>query len=188
MGSAGGGGDGVGDRGVSRDEVPLLADGAVVVEDAAQSQGATRNGRYAGSLGVAAGTSFYPGKNLGACGEAGAVTTNDEAVAARVRMLRDHGQATKYYHDIEGYNGRLDAIQAAFLRVKLRHLENWNAARRAAARDVKLETDASGVATVVVTQPGLWNIRTLQIVPAPKGSGADWDVHWATLVFSVVKR
>ena len=112
----------------------------LVVEDACQAHGAeyfdesTGDWRRAGSLAKAAAFSFYPGKNLGACGEAGAVTTNDEAVAARVRMLRDHGQATKYYHDIEGYNGRLDAIQAAFLRVKLRHLENWNAARRAAAR------------------------------------------------------
>ena len=123
----------------------------VVVEDACQAHGAeyfdesAGDWRRAGSLAKAAAFSFYPGKNLGACGEAGAVTTNDEAVAARVRMLRDHGQATKYYHDIEGYNGRLDAIQAAFLRVKLRHLENWNAARRAAAREYDSLLDASGL-------------------------------------------
>ena len=123
----------------------------LVVEDACQAHGAeyfdesTGDWRRAGSLAKAAAFSFYPGKNLGACGEAGAVTTNDEAVAARVRMLRDHGQATKYYHDIEGYNGRLDAIQAAFLRVKLRHLENWNAARRAAAREYDSLLDASGL-------------------------------------------
>ena len=77
-------------------------------------------------MGRAAAFSFYPGKNLGACGEAGAVTTNDEQIARKVRMLRDHGQAEKYYHDIEGYNGRLDAIQAGILRVKLRHLSDWN--------------------------------------------------------------
>ena len=123
----------------------------LVVEDACQAHGAeyfdesAGDWQRAGSLAKAAAFSFYPGKNLGACGEAGAVTTNDEAVAARVRMLRDHGQATKYYHDIEGYNGRLDAIQAAFLRVKLRHLENWNAARRAAAREYNSLLDASGL-------------------------------------------
>ncbi|HEY2165425.1 MAG TPA: DegT/DnrJ/EryC1/StrS family aminotransferase [Gemmatimonadaceae bacterium] len=106
-----------------------------VVEDACQAHGAEyfsrteQRWRKAGSMGVAAAFSFYPGKNLGACGEAGAVTTNDERVAAACRMIRDHGQSKKYYHDIEGYNGRLDAIQAGFLRVKLRHLEDWNDAR-----------------------------------------------------------
>jgi dTDP-4-amino-4,6-dideoxygalactose transaminase len=85
-------------------------------------------------MGRAAAFSFYPGKNLGACGEAGAVTTNDSEVARRCRMLRDHGQSAKYVHDIEGYNGRLDAIQAGILRVKLRHLAEWNEQRRARAR------------------------------------------------------
>jgi dTDP-4-amino-4,6-dideoxygalactose transaminase len=81
-------------------------------------------------MGRAAAFSFYPGKNLGACGEAGAVTTNDESMAKRMRMIRDHGQARKYYHDIEGYNGRLDSVQAGWLTVKLRHLSRWNDARR----------------------------------------------------------
>jgi dTDP-4-amino-4,6-dideoxygalactose transaminase len=85
-------------------------------------------------MGRAAAFSFYPGKNLGACGEAGAVTTNDEELARKVRMLRDHGQAQKYHHDIEGYNGRLDAIQAGILRIKLRHLTAWNEQRRESAR------------------------------------------------------
>jgi len=84
-------------------------------------------------MGRAAAFSFYPGKNLGACGEAGAVTTNDETISERIRMLRDHGQGQKYYHDLEGYNGRLDAIQAGLLRVKLRHLEEWNRKRREVA-------------------------------------------------------
>jgi dTDP-4-amino-4,6-dideoxygalactose transaminase len=84
-------------------------------------------------MGLAAAFSFYPGKNLGACGEAGAVTTNDAAVAQKMRMLRDHGQAKKYFHDVEGYNGRLDAIQAGFLHIKLKRLPSWNQARRAAA-------------------------------------------------------
>lgn len=81
-------------------------------------------------MGLAAAFSFYPGKNLGACGEGGAVTTNDDEIAQKVRMLRDHGQIKKYYHDIEGYNGRLDAIQAGILRIKLRYLPEWNERRR----------------------------------------------------------
>jgi dTDP-4-amino-4,6-dideoxygalactose transaminase len=89
--------------------------------------------RRAGTLGAAAAFSFYPGKNLGACGEAGAVTTNDPSIAATIKMLREHGQSQKYYHDLEGYNGRLDAIQAAFLRVKLKQLDQWTERRRAAA-------------------------------------------------------
>jgi len=110
-----------------------------VIEDACQAHGAeyfsARENRWrtAGSMGRAAAFSFYPGKNLGACGEAGAVTTDDPELAQKIRMLRDHGQAKKYYHDMEGYNGRLDAIQAGILRVKLGHLNEWNASRRQAA-------------------------------------------------------
>lgn len=84
-------------------------------------------------MGRAAAFSFYPGKNLGACGEGGAITTNDEAMSHQMRMIRDHGQAKKYYHDVEGYNGRLDSIQAGWLSVKLRHLAQWNEARRTLA-------------------------------------------------------
>ncbi len=111
----------------------------LVIEDACQAHGAEyfsrRQNRWfrAGSMGRAAAFSFYPGKNLGACGEGGAVTTNDAALAQKIRMLRDHGQSKKYYHEIEGYNGRLDAIQCGILRVKLRHLEEWNEQRRQAA-------------------------------------------------------
>jgi dTDP-4-amino-4,6-dideoxygalactose transaminase len=111
----------------------------IVIEDACQAHGAkffSRTGnrwREAGSMGRAAAFSFYPGKNLGACGEAGAVTTNDEGIKERIRMLRDHGQAQKYYHEVEGYNGRLDAIQAGLLRVKLRYLADWNRKRREVA-------------------------------------------------------
>jgi dTDP-4-amino-4,6-dideoxygalactose transaminase/acetyltransferase-like isoleucine patch superfamily enzyme len=110
--------------------------GLFVVEDACQAHGAeyfSRNeNRWmkAGSMGKAAAFSFYPGKNLGACGEGGAVTTNDAALAGTVKKLRDHGQVKKYYHDMEGYNGRLDAIQAGLLHVKLPHLAKWNAQRR----------------------------------------------------------
>jgi dTDP-4-amino-4,6-dideoxygalactose transaminase len=110
----------------------------LVIEDACQAHGAEyrsidRGWRRAGTFGTAAAFSFYPGKNLGACGEAGAVTTGDAQVARTIRMLREHGQAQKYYHDLAGYNGRLDTIQAAFLRIKLRHLDIWNAGRRVAA-------------------------------------------------------
>ena len=110
-----------------------------VIEDACQAHGAEyfskkeNAWRRTGSMGKAAAFSIYPGKNLGACGEAGAITTNDEALAARMKMIRDHGQAKKYYHDIEGYNGRLDSIQAGWLSVKLRHLAKWNESRRSLA-------------------------------------------------------
>jgi dTDP-4-amino-4,6-dideoxygalactose transaminase len=112
----------------------------IVVEDACQAHGAQyfsreeNRWRTAGSMGHAGAFSFYPGKNLGACGEAGAVTTNDEAMAKKMRMIRDHGQAKKYYHDMEGYNGRLDALQAGLLTVKLRHLAEWNRKRQEAAK------------------------------------------------------
>ena len=120
------------------DPILALADeyGLTVIEDACQAHGAEyfsrRFNRWmkAGSVGCAAAFSFYPGKNLGACGEAGAVTTNDSGIAGKIRMLRDHGQAKKYYHDVEGYNGRLDAIQAGLLTTKLAYLEQWNARRR----------------------------------------------------------
>lgn len=108
----------------------------VVIEDACQAHGAEyfskRENRWrkAGSMGTAAAFSFYAGKNLGAFGEGGAVTTNDEGIAQKVRMLREHGQARKHSHEIEGYNGRLDAIQAGILRVKLRYLSEWNESRR----------------------------------------------------------
>ena len=103
------------------------------MEDACQSHGALYKAHKAGSIGLAGCFSFYPGKNLGALGEGGAVVTNDGTVAQKIRMLRDHGQSRKYYHDLEGYNGRLDAIQAAALRVKLKRLTDWNNARRAHA-------------------------------------------------------
>jgi dTDP-4-amino-4,6-dideoxygalactose transaminase len=112
----------------------------IVIEDACQSHGAeyfsrrARRWRRAGSMGRAAAFSFYPGKNLGACGEAGAITTNDEALARRCRMLRDHGQSRKYVHEVEGYNNRLDAIQAGILGVKLRRLGVWTEQRRECAR------------------------------------------------------
>jgi dTDP-4-amino-4,6-dideoxygalactose transaminase len=125
------------------DAILALAEqyGLVVIEDACQAHGAEyfskNNNRWmkAGTMGRAAAFSFYPGKNLGACGEAGAITTNDAKLADKCKVLRDHGQAKKYYHDMEGYNGRLDAMQAGFLHVKLAHLANWNASRRERAAE-----------------------------------------------------
>jgi dTDP-4-amino-4,6-dideoxygalactose transaminase len=107
--------------------------GLLLLEDAAQAHGASRAGRHAGSFGDAAGFSFYPAKNLGAAGEAGAVVTRRADVAGRVAQLRDHGQSERYHHEVVGYNSRLDALQAAVLAVKLRRLAQWNARRRALA-------------------------------------------------------
>ena len=108
--------------------------GLVVVEDAAQAHGAEYNGRPAGSVGNAGCFSFYPGKNLGAYGEAGAVVTNDAALAEKIRIFRDHGQSMKYHHAMVGWNSRMDGIQGAILSVKLKYLPAWNEARRANAQ------------------------------------------------------
>jgi dTDP-4-amino-4,6-dideoxygalactose transaminase len=105
-----------------------------VIEDNAQAQGARYKGRRTGSLGHSAGNSFYPGKNLGAFGDAGAVTTDDAELADSIRVLRNYGSRKKYYNDCKGYNSRLDELQAAFLRVKLKKLDEWNARRGAVAR------------------------------------------------------
>src|SRR5690606_3552595 len=115
------------------------------VEDAAQAQGASRHGTPAGSFGVAAATSFYPGKNLGAAGDAGAVTTDDAGVARRVRLLGEHGSPAKYVHEVVGMNSRLDTVQAVYLRAKLSRLEKWNGLRRqVAARYAELLADLPG--------------------------------------------
>lgn len=120
-----------------------------VVEDACQAHGAGYKGRKAGSMGIAGCFSFYPGKNLGAFGDAGAVVTDDEKLAQTIRMLREHGQSRKYVHDMEGYTGRLDAIQAAVLRIKLKHLAEWNQARRAhAALYTRLLSNIPGVTVI----------------------------------------
>jgi dTDP-4-amino-4,6-dideoxygalactose transaminase len=146
--------------GQAADMDPILelarAHNLIVVEDACQAHGAEyfsrklARWRKAGSMGQAAAFSFYPGKNLGACGEAGAVTTNDFSVAQKIRMLRDHGQAKKYSHDMEGYNARLDAIQAGLLHVKLSHLAKWNEQRRERAAEYNRLFESAGIA---VTTP-----------------------------------
>jgi len=133
--------------GRAADMDPILAlarkHGVAVLEDAAQAQGAKYKGRLCGSIGTMAAFSFYPGKNLGAFGEAGAVTTNDSSLDEKVRMLRDHGSPKKYYHDSLGYNARMDGLQGAVLGVKLKHLKKWNEERRrVAALYDKLLADA----------------------------------------------
>ncbi|MFJ8044448.1 DegT/DnrJ/EryC1/StrS family aminotransferase [Kitasatospora sp. NPDC096147] len=149
-----------------------IADGRPVVEDGAQSQGATRHGRVSGSWGVLAATSFYPGKNLGAYGDAGAVVTDSAGLAAAVREIGDHGSSRKYVHERFGFNSRMDTVQAVVLRAKLRRLPAWNAARRAAAaRYDALLGELPGV-TLPRTLPGnehVWHLYAVRIA----GGGRD---------------
>jgi dTDP-4-amino-4,6-dideoxygalactose transaminase len=167
--------------------------GLLLVEDACQAHGAQYFSREqnrwltAGSVGQAAAFSFYPGKNLGACGEAGAATTNDKAIADRIKMIRDHGQAAKYYHDIEGYNGRMDAIQAGLLHVKLAHLGQWTEQRRAHAAEYnRLLAGAEGI--VAPFEPTwskavyhLYVVRTQDrdgLIEHLKGKGIGAGIHY----------
>jgi dTDP-4-amino-4,6-dideoxygalactose transaminase/acetyltransferase-like isoleucine patch superfamily enzyme len=142
--------------------------GLKVLEDACQAHGATYHGRAAGALGDAAAFSFYPGKNLGACGEGGAVTSNDPEIARRVLLLRDHGRAEKYSHVLEGYNGRLDAVQAMILSAKLKHLPAWNASRQKWAQ--VYDAGFSDLSTIqpVVVRPENRSCRHLYVVRSPR--------------------
>ncbi|WP_037365168.1 DegT/DnrJ/EryC1/StrS family aminotransferase [Nakamurella lactea] len=146
---------------------PLAAEcGAVIVEDAAQSQGARRHGKAAGSFGIAAGTSFYPGKNLGAAGDAGAVLTNDPDLARRARLLGAHGSEKKYVHETIGFNSRLDTLQAVVLSAKLKRLAAWNQLRRTVA-DYYAELLAD-LPEVVLPRPldgneDVWHLYVVQV-------------------------
>jgi dTDP-4-amino-4,6-dideoxygalactose transaminase len=147
-----------------------LAEGRriAIVEDAAQAQGASRHGRSAGSLGAVAATSFYPGKNLGAYGDAGAVLTASDEVAQKLRALRNYGSEVKYHHPETGFNSRLDTLQAVVLSAKLRRLADWNAARRRAAqRYDELLAGMPGV-RLPVTLPGNQHIWHLYVVRVPR--------------------
>lgn len=148
---------------------PLAAaHGLHIIEDAAQSQGATRFGRAAGTIGIAAGTSFYPGKNLGAAGDAGGVITNDAQLAERVRVLGAHGSATKYEHDVVGFNARMDTVQAVVLNAKLKRLSGWNERRREAAdRYDRLLADVPGV-RAPQSAPGNEDVWHLYVVRLPE--------------------
>ncbi|HEY5183304.1 MAG TPA: DegT/DnrJ/EryC1/StrS family aminotransferase [Actinomycetes bacterium] len=138
----------------------------VVIEDAAQSQGATRLGRPAGSLGQVAGTSFYPGKNLGAYGDAGAVLTDDEGVAHRARLLANHGSDRKYIHESFGFNSRLDTLQAVVLSAKLARLDGWNELRRAAAAiyaELLADLEPVVLPTVASSSVPVWHLYVVRV-------------------------
>ena len=166
--------------------------GLALIEDACQAHGASLEGRAVGGLGTAGCFSFYPTKNVGACGEGGMVTTADAALAARVRRLRDHGQSEKYLHAEEGYNGRLDAVQAAILRVKLRRLPAWNDRRRALAagyRERLAGLEARGLLRLPVERRGARHVYHLFAVRIPRAErdrvrlallerGVDTGVHY----------
>jgi dTDP-4-amino-4,6-dideoxygalactose transaminase len=165
----------------------------IIVEDACQTHGAEyfsrqeQRWRKAGSIGKAAAFSFYPGKNLGACGEAGAVTTSDPEVAEICRKLRDHGQAAKYYHDIEGYNGRLDTIQAGLLHAKLEYVAGWNAKRREIASRYAEELKEVQGLTIPFEPPWSKAVYHLYVVRVPdrqemqnalKAAGIGTGIHY----------
>ncbi len=162
------------------------AHGLAVIEDAAQAHGATWQGAAAGNLATVACFSFYPGKNLGAYGDAGAVTTNDESIAERVRLLRNHGRRSKYIHDIVGTNERIDTLQAAILDAKLPYLAGWTAARqRLAARYNQLLADCEVVLPVVANEATsawhLYVIRTPQrdaLLTYLKAHGVEAGIHY----------
>ena len=140
--------------------------GAAVVEDAAQSQGARRHGVATGALGTVAATSFYPGKNLGAYGDGGAVMTGDAEVARRVRSLANHGSSVKYLHPELGFNSRLDTLQAVVLGAKLRRLETWNEARRVAARrydSMLTEVDGVRLPTTLAGNLHVWHLYVVRV-------------------------
>jgi dTDP-4-amino-4,6-dideoxygalactose transaminase len=158
-----------------------------VIEDACQAHGAEYKGKKAGSIGIAGAFSFYPGKNLGALGEAGGVVTNDSALATKIQVLRDHGQKTKYHHSMIGWNARMDGIQGAALRIKLRFLAPGNAARRAnAARYTEQLANVVGVSTPHVAGHGvpvfhLYVVRVAardQVLQALAKRGVSCGIHY----------
>jgi dTDP-4-amino-4,6-dideoxygalactose transaminase len=168
----------------------IAADAGVpMIEDAAQSQGARRHGRRAGSFGLVAGTSFYPGKNLGAAGDAGAVLTSDADIARQARVLSAHGSAHKYDHEVIGFNSRLDTVQAVELEAKLTRLDRWNEARRAAA--ARYAALLAGVAGVTVPQTAdgnedVWHLYVVQVeerdrvLAALNAAGIGAGIHYPT--------
>lgn len=161
--------------------------GAWIVEDAAQSHGARRNGVSVGALGDAAATSFYPGKNLGAYGDAGAALTGSGDIAAQMRMIRDHGARCKHEHEVIGFNSRLDTLQAVVLSAKLRRLRAWNAARRAAAaRYDQLLADCAEVIRprTLDGNEHVWHLYAVRVPHRDRvlkelnGAGIGADIHY----------
>ncbi|MGH6645889.1 DegT/DnrJ/EryC1/StrS family aminotransferase [Aquabacterium sp.] len=178
--------------GQTADMTPILdlaeKHGLKVIEDAAQAHGARHKGKRAGSLGHAAAFSFYPGKNLGALGDGGAITTNDEALAERVRKLLNYGSSVKYVHEVKGHNARLDELQAAFLSVKLPHLDQDNARRQEIAQRY-----LSGLAGLPIVLPQVaahstpvWHLFVIrhaqrdQLRAALQDAGVDTVIHYPT--------
>lgn len=166
-------------------------DGVYLIEDAAQSQGATRHGRRSGSVGAVGATSFYPGKNLGAYGDAGAVTTDDDVVADRLRALRNHGGTRKYEHLELGVNSRLDALQAVVLSAKLRSLDDWNDERRMAAErygDLLKSLDQVVVPEVAPGNEHVWHLyvvrvpRRDEVLARLNAAGVGAGIHYPTPV------
>ncbi len=160
--------------------------GLLCIEDAAQAHGSTFDGRPAGSLGDAAAFSFYPGKNLGALGDGGAITTSDSAMAHRMRELANYGSSEKYVHRQRGLNSRLDELQAAILRVKLRHLDAWNARRRAIAGTYRDALEGCGLALPHVdprTEP-VWHLFVVRterrdaLAARLREDGIDTQIHY----------
>jgi dTDP-4-amino-4,6-dideoxygalactose transaminase len=151
-------------------DIPALVDSVPVIEDAAQAHGSSYYGRPVGSDAAAATYSFYPGKNLGAYGDAGAVTTNDAALAARIRALRDHGRSTKYEHPVAGTNARSSELQCAVLRAKLPHLEAWTEERRRLSGLYEQRLGPLGLC-FQASQPWARNVRHLFVIRHPERDG-----------------
>lgn len=160
--------------------------GLRVIEDAAQAHGAGYHGKTTGGLGDAAGFSFYPGKNLGAFGDGGAVTTNDDELAGRIRMLRNYGSREKYRHELAGVNSRLDELQAAFLRVKLSRLDEWNKRRRKVAAAYLDGLAGAGLILPEVAQgcEPVWHLFVVrakerqQLLDRMTGAKIGWLIHY----------
>ncbi len=176
---------------MERIEAVATRHGIPLIEDAAQAQGASRNGRAAGAVGTIAATSFYPGKNLGAAGDAGAVTTNDAALAATVRAMGAHGSERKYVHDILGFNSRLDTVQAVVLSAKLRRLAGWNELRRQAAdryREMLAGIDGVRVPFADTGNVHIWHLYVVQVEDRDRvladiqAEGVGAGIHYPTPV------
>jgi dTDP-4-amino-4,6-dideoxygalactose transaminase len=172
------------------DAINVIAEkhGLLVIEDAAQAHGASFKEQRAGSFGQAAGFSFYPGKNLGAFGDAGAVTTNDDALAEKIRMLRNYGSRKKYVHELAGINSRIDEIQSAMLRVKLRYLNGWNARRQAYAAFYldALQGTGLGLPAIAEGADPVWHLFVVQTAKRDelqaflKTQGVETLIHYPT--------
>lgn len=161
--------------------------GIPVVEDACQAHGAEYRAKRAGSMGVAGAFSFYPGKNLGACGEAGAIVTDDSQIAEKATTIRDHGQVKKYVHRLVGWNARMDGVQGAILSVKLRHIDEWNKSRRQHANEYRERLEGMEGIAVPLEASGrlhVYHVFSVQVakrdalVAELKAKGVNCGIHY----------